>query len=91
MTLHAFSRRRLLGGLLAGLTAWLCPRSPRAAAPCRTKPALTHQHYPTVFHNTYTYVYEYNASGCDSKDSFVTTYAYDANDRGRKGGEAISS
>lgn len=42
MPRHVFSRRRLLGGLLFGLAAWLCPKPCRAAAPRHPSPDATH-------------------------------------------------
>lgn len=57
MKSHKFSRRRLLGGLLAALTAWLCPRSPQAAAaPRRAAPSLALP--PSQFVHTCTYTYD---------------------------------
>lgn len=74
MTLHTFSRRRLLGGLLAGLAAWLCPRSPRAAAPRRTGPTVSRQPRSAVLGNTYSY--DYNTGLSNGEFGLVTTYVY---------------
>ncbi len=39
MSTDRLSRRRLLGSVLAGLTAWLCPRPARTATAPRRPPA----------------------------------------------------
>lgn len=77
MTLHAFSRRRLLGNLLAGLAACLSPRSPPTDAPCRSEPPAPYQLKSAVLYNTYSYDYE----TCVPNGEFgcVTTYVYDGN------------
>lgn len=69
MTLHRFSRRRLLGGWLAGLAAWLCPRPSRAAAPHLSTPAP----YAPVdpFAPSITYIYDGDTL------TVITSYAYD--------------
>jgi len=70
MTLHRISRRRLLGGLLTGLAAWLCPRSSHAAAPPLPPPADTPPTKPFVYISSFSYDYD---------DGIVstTTYTYD--------------
>ena len=55
MLTHKLSRRRLLGGLLAALTAWLCPRPSRAAASRRPAPSLAFPPSRCVHTCTYTY------------------------------------
>ncbi len=56
MKTHKLSRRRLLGGLLAALTAWLCPRPPRTvAAPPRAAPLISLPRSRSVYTCTYTY------------------------------------
>jgi hypothetical protein len=58
MKTHQFSRRRLLGGLLAALTTWLCRRSPRTAASRRSVPSIALT--PSQFVHTCTYTYDGN-------------------------------
>ncbi|HTU92001.1 MAG TPA: hypothetical protein VMF69_18100 [Gemmataceae bacterium] len=72
MSLQRISRRRLLGGLLTGLAAWLCPRSSRAAAPPLPPPANTPPTSPPVSFINYHY-----HSGINE----VTVYTYDGSDR----------
>lgn len=79
MTLHALSRRRLLGGLCAGLAAWLCPRPARAAAPRRTAPTASRQPNSAVLGNTYRY--DYNTGLSIGEFGFVTTYDYNRDGR----------
>ena len=79
MTLHTFSRRRLLGSLLAGLTAWLCPRPARTAAPRRSAPTAARQPSSAVLGNTY--VYDYNTGLCNGEFGVVTTYVYNGDGR----------
>jgi hypothetical protein len=76
MTLHAFSRRRLLGGLLASLSACLCPRAPRISVSRRSKPAVLH-HFSAP--GPYTTTYTYDAGGGEKR--FADTYVYDGNGR----------
>jgi hypothetical protein len=59
MTTHQFSRRRLLGGFLAALTAWLCPRPRGPAASRRPTPSLLLP--PDNF--VYTCTYSYDSRG----------------------------
>ena len=70
MTLHPVSRRRLLGGLVAGLSAVLCPRSPRAAASPPPAPTDTRPPSPPTSFTSYHY-----HSGIND----VTVYTYDGN------------
>lgn len=79
MTPHAFSRRRLLGGLLASLAACLCPRSSAAAAPGLSKPVCTS---PPNFSGSVTYYsYSYGGERDGSELGSVTTYTYDGMNR----------
>ncbi|HEY7314683.1 MAG TPA: hypothetical protein VH643_35370 [Gemmataceae bacterium] len=55
MKTHKFSRRGLLGGLVAALTAWLCPRPPRAATPRRLAPTFAFPPSQFIHVTTYTY------------------------------------
>jgi len=72
MTLHRLSRRRLLGGLLTGLAAWLCPRPSRPAAAPLPPPADTPPTSPRVSFTNYHY-----RSGIND----VTVYTYDGSGR----------
>jgi hypothetical protein len=54
MILHSLSRRQLLGGLLAGLSAWLSPRPLRAAAPRLPEPVDVPQSSQAVSFTYYT-------------------------------------
>ncbi|HEY7310955.1 MAG TPA: hypothetical protein VH643_16445 [Gemmataceae bacterium] len=55
MKTHKLSRRRLLSGLLATLTAWLCPRPHRADASRRPTPSIALPPSRSVHTCTYTY------------------------------------
>lgn len=77
MTLHAFSRRRLLGCLLSGLAACLSPRSPRTNATCRFEPLAPFRSNPAVHY--YTYSDDSNTGIPKGESGSVTTYVYDGN------------
>jgi hypothetical protein len=73
MNSNKLSRRRLLAGLLAGLTVWLSPRLTHASTP---RPALPDDVPPFAYGECTRYAYE-----CRPMTVVSVTYTYDASGR----------